>query len=38
MIQEQKTLRKYKNVHDIETLLHSAGGHQESLKVYKTDN
>ena len=32
MIPEQKTLCKYKNTHDIETLLHSAGSHQESRK------
>ena len=39
MIQEQKILRKYKkNAHNIETLLHSAGGHQEGCKAHQAGN
>ena len=38
MIQEQKTLCKYRNAHNIETLLHSAGGHHGRHKAYQAGN
>ena len=37
MIQEQKAFCKYKNAHDIETLLHSDGGHQGSHQAHQAD-
>ena len=40
VIQEQKTLCKYKNAHDIAKLLHFAGGHHMhgSRKVHQASN
>ena len=38
MMHVEKTLRKYKNAHDIETLLHSAGVHQGSRKAHQAGN
>ena len=38
MIQEQKTLCKYRNAYNIETLMHSAGGHQGSPKAHQAGN
>ena len=38
MIQEQKTICKYKNAPDIETLEYSAGGHQGSSKAHQAGN
>ena len=35
MIQEHRPLCKYQYAHDIETLLHSAGGHREALMLIK---
>ena len=34
----RKTFCKYQYSHDIETLLHSAGGHQGSRKAHQADN
>ena len=34
----RKKINKYQYLHDIETLLHSLGGHQGSRKAKQTDN
>ena len=38
MMQEQKTLCKCKNAHDVKTLLHSAVGHQGYRKAHQAGN